>query len=72
MLIKSTRLEPKFSFRGTVAEYAVYATTEDGVEHAMFRFFTDEKFYTERSFVGMTIEDAFSKFRNDDVFYLRS
>lgn len=72
MLIVSTKLHPLFSFRGKICEYLVTATTEDGNEHRMFRFYTDEKAYDEESFVGMTLDEAFKKFRKEDVAYLRS
>lgn len=50
----------------------VYVTTEDGNEQLLFEYYPDEISFTEREFLGLTIEEAFHlKFKKDKQ-YLQS
>ena len=50
----------------------VYVTTEDGKEHYLFNYYPDEISFTEKEFVGLTLDEARGlKFKKDKT-YLQS
>jgi len=50
----------------------VYVTTEDGKEHYLFQYYPDEISFTEKEFVGLTLDIAKGlKFKKDKN-YLQS
>lgn len=50
----------------------VHVTTEDGKEHYLFQYYPDEILFTEREFVGLTLDEARGlKFKKDKA-YLQS
>ncbi len=50
----------------------VAVTYNDGTEETLFSFYPDELSFSEREFIGLTRDQAFSLRHRKDVSYLRS
>ena len=53
-------------------EDTIYATFEDGTRKKLFGYFSDELFFSESEFVGLTERQALNLWHKKDVAYLRS
>lgn len=57
---------------GLWEEDIVYATFEDGTRKKLFGYFSDELFFSESEFVGLTERQALDLRHKKDVAYLQS